>query len=185
MHTKTGTFIGIAVLAVAGMATAAAPARQKADEPAVKLTLSQVPTAVQETLLKEAQGASIDALTQESEDGQTTYEADVVLGGKTYEIKVAADGTLLAKKLDQGEKEGDKGEEKGEQEGAELKLTLDQVPAAVHSTLLQAAQGAAIDKVDKEGVGAKTVYETDVTIGGKNWEIRVAPDGKLLSKKQD
>jgi len=30
-----------------------------------------------------------------------------------------------------------------------------------------------------------TVYETDVMQGGKNWEIRVAPDGKLISKKVD
>ena len=30
-----------------------------------------------------------------------------------------------------------------------------------------------------------TTYETDVKSEGKNWEIRVAPDGKLISKKID
>jgi hypothetical protein len=72
---------------------------------------------------------------------------------------------------------------KGEEQ--EVKVTLDQVPAAVKATLVKEARGAAIKSVDKEGEGAKTVYEADVVINGQNWEIKVGPDGKLLGKKLD
>jgi hypothetical protein len=73
-----------------------------------------------------------------------------------------------------------------EEEGQETKVTLDQCPPPVKATMMQAAEGNQIKSVDKEmKKDGKVVYETDVMIGGKNMEIRVAPDGKLLSKKED
>ena len=49
-----------------------------------------------------------------------SFTADVTLNGKNYEIKVAEDGTLLVKKLDQEEKDekgdGKKGEKDEEKE---------------------------------------------------------------------
>lgn len=75
-----------------------------------------------------------------------------------------------------------KGEEK---EGKEVKVKFDDVPPAVQKTMKEAAGDAKITDVDKETEDGKTVYETDVKIDGKNWEIRVAEDGKLISKKID
>ena len=75
-------------------------------------------------------------------------------------------------------------DEEGE-EGNEVKMTLEQVPAPVRETLVREAHGATIKTVDQEMSHGKTIYETDVMQGGKNWEIRVAPDGKLVSKKVD
>jgi hypothetical protein len=73
-----------------------------------------------------------------------------------------------------------------EDEGNEVKMTLDQVPPAVKATLMQQAGGATIKTVDQEHPkSGKVVYETDVMSGGKNWEIRVAEDGTLISKKVD
>jgi hypothetical protein len=77
-------------------------------------------------------------------------------------------------------------EKKEENEKDEVKVTLDQVPAAARKTLEEQAAGAKIDVVDKETDDAgKTIYETDVKIGGTNYEIKVAPDGSLISKKVD
>ena len=50
---------------------------------------------------------------------------------------------------------------------------------------MKAAGGAAITTVDKESRDGKTVYETDVKSGGKNWEIVVDENGNLISKKID
>jgi uncharacterized membrane protein YkoI len=75
-------------------------------------------------------------------------------------------------------------DEEGE-EGNEVEMTLDQVPAPVRATLNREADGATIKTVDKEQSHGKTVYETDVMSGGKNWEIRVDENGRLLSKKVD
>jgi len=76
--------------------------------------------------------------------------------------------------------------EEEDEEANEVKMTLDQVPPPVRATLQQEAGTATIKSVDREQTKkGDTVYETDVMQGGKNWEIRVAPDGKLLSKKVD
>lgn len=76
----------------------------------------------------------------------------------------------------------DKDEEK---EGPEVSLTLDKVPDAVKATLTKEAEGAAFTSVDQETDDGKTVYETDVTLYGKIFEIKVADDGSLISKKID
>jgi uncharacterized membrane protein YkoI len=67
----------------------------------------------------------------------------------------------------------------------EVKVSIDQVPPAVRETLLRESGGAAIKTVDMETDDGKTTYEADAKIGGENWEIKVSPDGKLLSKKID
>jgi hypothetical protein len=73
-----------------------------------------------------------------------------------------------------------------DESGGEVKMSLSEVPGPVRDTLEREAGGATIKSVDKElSKSGAVVYETDVQSGGKNWEIRVAPDGKLLSKKID
>jgi uncharacterized membrane protein YkoI len=72
-----------------------------------------------------------------------------------------------------------------EDEGNEVKMTLEQVPPAVRATLEREARGAAIKTVDKEESKGRTIYETDVMMDGKNWEIKVDQDGKVVSKKLD
>ena len=78
----------------------------------------------------------------------------------------------------------DQDDEEGE-EANEVKMSLDQVPAPVRATLTREANGATIKTVDKEEQHGKTIYETDVMSGGKNWEIKVDENGKLISKKLD
>jgi hypothetical protein len=73
--------------------------------------------------------------------------------------------------------------DKEKEEGNEVKMKFTEVPPAVQKTLTEQAMGQKIDTVDKEMDKGKVVYETDVKEGGKNWEIRVAEDGKLISKK--
>ena len=75
---------------------------------------------VKATLTKEANGAKIETVDKETDDGKTIYEADVMINGKNYEIKVSADGTLLSKKLDQEDEGHEKAEaKKGEKEDDE------------------------------------------------------------------
>ena len=74
---------------------------------------------------------------------------------------------------------------KEKEEGNEVAVTMDQVPPAARDALKREAGGAAITKIDKETSGGKTVYETDVMINGKNWEIKVDEAGNVVSKKLD
>ena len=51
-------------------------------------------------LIAEAQGGTIGEIEREDEDGQVVYEADVVVNGQEVELKVAADGKLIGKEVD-------------------------------------------------------------------------------------
>ena len=77
-----------------------------------KIKFSEVPAAAQKTITDEAKGAVIETVDKEDHDGKVIYEADAKINDKNYEIKVAEDGTLISKKLDN--EEGEKGEKKGE-----------------------------------------------------------------------
>src|SRR5690349_7553520 len=72
-----------------------------------------------------------------------------------------------------------------EKEADEVKVKFDDCPAAVKATLTKEAGGATIATVDKETEDGKTIYEADAKIDGQNYEIKVAEDGKLISKKMD
>ena len=72
-----------------------------------------------------------------------------------------------------------------EDESNEVKMTLDQVPTAARAALEREANGATIGTVDRESDHGKTVYETDVMVNGKNWEIKVDENGNLVGKKID
>ena len=67
----------------------------------------------------------------------------------------------------------------------EIKMKIDEVPPAVKATLIREAEGTSVTNVDKETHEGKVIYEADATIGGANYEIRVADDGSLISKKLD
>ena len=74
---------------------------------------------------------------------------------------------------------------KEEAEEKEVKMSLDEVPPAAREGLLREANGATIATVDKEDDHGKVVYEADIQSGGKNWEIKVDPEGKLVSRRRD
>jgi uncharacterized membrane protein YkoI len=79
----------------------------------VKVPFEQVPPAAQATLTKEANGAAIKTVDMEKDEGKTIYEADAMIGGTNYEIKVDDAGRLIGKEIDKddGEK-AEKGEKK-------------------------------------------------------------------------
>jgi hypothetical protein len=67
----------------------------------------------------------------------------------------------------------------------EVKMKIDDVPAAVKATIVYEANGTIVKNVDKETDDGKTIYEADALIGKINYEIKVAEDGTLISKKID
>ena len=100
-----------AVLLV-GLTATAINADEGSDE-AVKLT--DCPKAVQKTLKRESKGGKIIEIEREEEDGQSIYEAEVILDGKEYEVEIAGDGTLLSKELEEEEEVEEQGDDDGEE----------------------------------------------------------------------
>jgi hypothetical protein len=89
----------------------------------VKISFAECPAPVKATLNKESNNAKIESVDKETDEGKTIYEADVMMDGQNYEIKVAEDGKLISKKVDneEGEKKGEKKGEKEEDEKNEKK----------------------------------------------------------------
>src|SRR5260221_8670052 len=181
----------LTVIVAGALATIAATAFA-GEENAIKIKLADAPSAVRKTLKREANGGKIETVDIESRDGELVFEADVEIDGTNYEILVARDGRLISKAIDEeGEEEDEEHEgkeEKGEKKEKEKDVTvikLSEAPAAVQKTLKREAFGAKIAKVDIESRDGKRVYEADVEIDGKNYEILVARDGTLISKALD
>jgi RNA polymerase sigma-70 factor (ECF subfamily) len=64
----------------------------------ILIAWADAPAPVRATFAREAPNAKIEQLEVERENGEIVYSADVPLDGKPYEITVAADGRLVAKK---------------------------------------------------------------------------------------
>ncbi len=70
------------------------------DDDDEELSIDQVPAAVKATILKQAQGGTVKEIERETKDGKTSYEAEVIIGAKEYELEIAADGTLISKEAE-------------------------------------------------------------------------------------
>ena len=64
------------------------------------ITFQQLPAPVQTTVTREIQGGTIHEIELDRKKGVVTYEVEFYLAKVKYELEVAADGTLLSRKLD-------------------------------------------------------------------------------------
>jgi uncharacterized membrane protein YkoI len=81
------------------------------------------------------------------------------------------------KAADQQEKEAD--------DDKSVKVKLEDLPEAVRKTLKREAGDGKIKEIEKETDDGRTVYEAEVIIDGSKYEIEIAENGKLISKKLD
>jgi hypothetical protein len=106
MNVKAWIVIGSVSLALVGCnASNQHKENEKEEGNEVQITADQLPPAVRDTMQRESGGAALTKVEKETKEGKTSYEADTTIGGKEYELKVAEDGTLLKKKMEEGEKE--------------------------------------------------------------------------------
>jgi uncharacterized membrane protein YkoI len=69
---------------------------------------------------------------------------------------------------------------------ADEKVSLEEVPAAVRETIQKHVGKGKLHEIEREKHKGAVVYEAEyLGEDGVNYEIKVAEDGKLLSKKKD
>jgi D-alanine-D-alanine ligase-like ATP-grasp enzyme len=73
-----------------------------AAEREVSVSMDEIPTPVRATLDRERMGGQVLESEKEVKNGKTVYSFDVTINGKAYDVDIAEDGALLAKKLDDG-----------------------------------------------------------------------------------
>jgi uncharacterized membrane protein YkoI len=96
------------LITVTALAAGCCHMHKEHEENEVKVSLNDVPAPVRATLDHESGGGTISSVDKEEKHGKMIYEADVISGGKNWEIKVDADGGLISKKIDEEENEKSK-----------------------------------------------------------------------------
>jgi len=129
-----------------------------------KIKRSELPAAVEKTVAEQSKGATIRGFNQEQENGQTTYEAELVVNGHSKDVQMDANGTILE---------------------VEEQVDFQALPAEVQAGLQAKAGGGKITKVESITKKDKLdAYEAKVLTDGKKSEVQVGPDGKPLDHEE-
>jgi hypothetical protein len=135
-----------------------------AQEQERKIKRSELPPAVEKTVVANTQGATVRGFNQEKENGQTYYEAELLVNGHSKDILMDKDGAVVE---------------------VEEQVDFASLPAEVQSGLQAKAGSGKLSTVESITKHDKLVaYEAKVTTSGKRSEIQVGPDGKPLDHEE-
>ena len=129
-----------------------------------KIQRSDLPPAVEKAVAEQSKGATIRGFSQEKENGQTYYEAELMVNGHTKDVLVDANGSVVE---------------------VEEQVSTESLPAAVRQGLQDKAGKGKLVKIETLTKKDKLVaYEAKVLTNGKMSEVQVGPDGKLLDHEE-
>ena len=129
-----------------------------------KIKREQLPVAVEKTVARESEGATIKGFATEIEHGQKFYEAELTINGRSKDILMDKNGKIVE---------------------VEEQVALDSLPPAVQEALRKAAGSGSIELVESlTKNGTLVAYEGHVKNGKKRSEIQVGPNGEKLAKPE-
>jgi uncharacterized membrane protein YkoI len=129
-----------------------------------KIKRSDLPPAVEKTVAEVSKGATIKGFSEETENGRTTYEAEMVVNGHTKDVELDKDGAIVE---------------------VEEEVPMASLSPNVKAGLAAKAAGGKILKVESLRKSDKLVaYEAKVESAGKKSEIQVGPDGATLDHEE-
>src|SRR6266480_2153799 len=83
------------IVAVVVIAASVSIAAQSTEPPEQKVRMKDLPAAVQKAVQQETAGARLKGLAKEVEHGQTFYEAETVVNGRTRDVLFDASGKVV------------------------------------------------------------------------------------------
>ena len=129
-----------------------------------KIKREQLPPAVEKTVAKESEGATIKGFATEVEKGQRLYEAELIVNGHHKDISMNRQGVIVE---------------------VEEEVSMDSLPATVQDGLKKAAGAATIEMIESLTKNGKLVaYEGHLKRGTKRSEIQVGPQGEKLKRPE-
>jgi hypothetical protein len=129
-----------------------------------KIKRSDLPAAVEKTVVVQSKGATMRGFSEEQENGQTTYEAEMLVNGHSKDVQMDANGAVIE---------------------IEEQVDLQAVSAEVRAGLQAKAGKGKITKVESITKKDKLVaYEAKVVTDGIKSEVQVGPDGKPLDHEE-
>ena len=127
------------------------------------IPFAEVPEAARQAINAKAAGGKVVSTEKVFENGKTAFEATIEIGGKQSMFAVDAAGKAV---------------------GSEEEVKLSDVPEAVRKTINSKAAGGKVVSVKKVLEEGKTLFAAVIEKGGKQTEISVAPDGKLVDSEE-
>jgi hypothetical protein len=153
MKTTKTIWLGSVVVALALSATVSAQER--------KLKREELPPAVEKTVARESEGATINGFATEIEKGKRLYEVELTISGHSKDISMDKNGNIVE---------------------VEEEVSMDSLPSAVQNVLRKKAGAGTIGKIESLTRNGKLVaYEAHVKTGAKRSEIQVGPNGEKLA----
>jgi len=93
-----------------------------------KVSLTEIPAVVQDTIVREIGQALIDKIDRDKDDDEIVYEVDAEGDGIDIELKISSDGTLQKKKVEE-------------------EITLSELPQVVRNTITREIRNLWIEEV--------------------------------------
>jgi len=129
-----------------------------------KIKREQLPPAVEKTVAKESEGATVKGFATEVEHGVKLYEASLTVNGHSKDILIDKNGNIVE---------------------VEEAVSMDSLPAAVQAALKKAAGSGTIQVIESLTKNGNVVaYEAQVKRGKKRSEIQVGPNGEKLKHEE-
>ena len=129
-----------------------------------KIKRSDLPPAVEKTVAAQSLGATIQGFSEERENGQTFYEAEMTVNSHNKDILMDAGGVVV---------------------NIEEQIAMDSLPTDVQDALRAKAGKGKIVAVESITKHEKLVaYEAAILTKGKRSEVQVDPQGKRLSHEE-
>jgi hypothetical protein len=129
-----------------------------------KIKRQDLPSAVQKTVVEESKGATVRGFSEETENGQTTYEIEMVVNGHSKDVQMDATGVVIE---------------------VEEQVEIAALSIDVRNGLHAKAGKGKIAKVESITKKTKLVaYEAQIVTEGKRYEVQVGPDGQPLNHEE-
>jgi hypothetical protein len=129
-----------------------------------KIKHSELPAAVEKTVAVQISGARIRGFSEEKENGQTFYEAQLMVNGHSQDILMDANGTIVE---------------------VEEQVAVDSLPIAVKDALkAKVAKGKLVKIESLTKHGKLVAYEAQLVTDGKRSEAQVGPNGEPLDHEE-
>jgi hypothetical protein len=129
-----------------------------------KITAADLPAAVRQAADAQSKGATLRGYSRETEHGRVQYEVELMVAGKSRDVTIGADGTVLE---------------------VEQQVDFDSLPPAVRAALTTKAGAGKITRVESlTKAGTLVAYEAAILSNGKRSEVQVGPDGSALTHEE-
>jgi hypothetical protein len=129
-----------------------------------KIKPQDLPPAVQKTVVEQTKGGTVRGFNEETENGRTTYELEMIMNGHTKDVQMDSAGA---------------------KHEVEEQVEMGALSPEVRKRLLAQAGKGKIMKVESIRKKDKVVaYEAQISTGGKKSKLQVGPEGQPLDHEE-